>query len=391
MVQEISPPIDERKDRISQVIFIAIGHFIHDVYSAFFAPLLPLFIEKLSLSLTQAGFLSTFMQLPAILNPFIGYIADRVSLRIFVVLAPGVTATFMSLLGIAPNFWIMAVFLLIVGVSVAAFHAPTPAMIAQNAGSKVGLGMSIYMAAGEFARATGPIVGVWAVSTFTLEGYYPLAIIGWITSIILYYTLKEARVQHTKPLRISEIMPTLRAVFIPLTFVLFFRLFLAVSITTYLPTYMRFKDVTLFMAGASLSILEFAGVGGAFASGYFSDKMGRKPILIISMSASAILLLLFLKFDGLAQFIMLIPLGFFALSTAPVFLALVQDNFPENRATSNGIFLSISFLIRAMVAPVIGRMGDAVGLAQTFQWSAYLALLAIPFILMLPKAHSQDE
>ena len=37
------------------VLLISLCHFIHDVYSSFLSPLLPLLITKLSLSLTRAG------------------------------------------------------------------------------------------------------------------------------------------------------------------------------------------------------------------------------------------------------------------------------------------------------------------------------------------------
>ncbi|RME07894.1 MAG: MFS transporter, partial [Anaerolineae bacterium] len=54
------------------ILTIVFGHFVHDVHTAFVAPLLPLIIERLSLSLTLAGTLVSIMQFPAILNPFIG-------------------------------------------------------------------------------------------------------------------------------------------------------------------------------------------------------------------------------------------------------------------------------------------------------------------------------
>jgi FSR family fosmidomycin resistance protein-like MFS transporter len=87
-----------------KILALSIGHFIHDVYSSFLSPLLPLLIDKLSLTLTQAGFLSTIMQLPALLNPYIGVLADRISVRYFVILAPAMTAVPMSLIGIAPSY-----------------------------------------------------------------------------------------------------------------------------------------------------------------------------------------------------------------------------------------------------------------------------------------------
>ena len=91
--------------RAGQVLILAACHFIHDIYSAFLAPLLPLLIDKLGMSLTQAGFLSTAMQLPHLLNPFIGRLADRINVRYFVILAPVTTAVPMSLIGVAPQLW----------------------------------------------------------------------------------------------------------------------------------------------------------------------------------------------------------------------------------------------------------------------------------------------
>ena len=67
----------EAEFQTGRVLTIIGGHFVHDTYTAFVAPLLPLIIEKLSFSLTQVGSLWGFFQIPALLNPFIGYLADR--------------------------------------------------------------------------------------------------------------------------------------------------------------------------------------------------------------------------------------------------------------------------------------------------------------------------
>jgi FSR family fosmidomycin resistance protein-like MFS transporter len=100
-----------------QILGLSISHFIHDVYSSFLAPLLPLLIEKLSMSLTQAGFLSTIMQIPALLNPYIGILADRISVRYFIILAPAMTAVPMSLIGLAPSYAVLLILLFITGIS----------------------------------------------------------------------------------------------------------------------------------------------------------------------------------------------------------------------------------------------------------------------------------
>jgi len=60
-----------------KVATLAAVHFIHDTFTSFIAPLLPLLIEKLGLSLTLAGSLSVFSGLPSLFNPFLGVLADR--------------------------------------------------------------------------------------------------------------------------------------------------------------------------------------------------------------------------------------------------------------------------------------------------------------------------
>ena len=67
------PPRDAGTFQTGAVLLLSLCHFVHDVYSSFLSPLLPLLIQKLSMSLTQAGLLSTVMQLPALINPWIRY------------------------------------------------------------------------------------------------------------------------------------------------------------------------------------------------------------------------------------------------------------------------------------------------------------------------------
>src|SRR5512136_1809977 len=78
--------------RTWEVMTIAGGHLTHDIFTSFLAPLLPLIIQKLGLSLTLAGSLASFQQVPSLINPFLGLLADRGSLRWLIVLTPTVTA-----------------------------------------------------------------------------------------------------------------------------------------------------------------------------------------------------------------------------------------------------------------------------------------------------------
>jgi FSR family fosmidomycin resistance protein-like MFS transporter len=373
-----------------QVLTIASGHFIHDVYTAFVAPLLPLIIEKLSLSLTLAGSLTAILQLPSLFNPFIGYLADKASLRYFVILAPAVTATLISSMGFASNYFILATILFVTGISVAAFHAPAPVMVAEISAKKVGQGMSLFMAGGELGRTVGPLLAVWAVSTWTLDGYYRIVVLGWAASLLLYIRLNKLPARPSINGSNRAILPFLKTLFLPLLLINLFRNFLITSLAIYLPTFMSTEGASLFMAGGALSIYELAGVAGALTSGILSDRLGRKFVLLAAALASAAALLVFLNVQGWTQAVVLLVLGFSSLSTTPVLLATVQEHLPQNRAVGNGLFMSINFLMQLVSILGVGLLGDLFSLRAAFFWSAILSLLAIPPILALPAVQEQD-
>ena len=118
--EQIIPPEETAENEFDtgQILTIAGGHFIHDTYSAFVAPLLPLLQERLATNYALTGSLAIFTQLPSLLNPLIGYLADRVSLRYFIILAPAITASLFSSLGIINNYLVVAMLLLAGGLSI---------------------------------------------------------------------------------------------------------------------------------------------------------------------------------------------------------------------------------------------------------------------------------
>jgi FSR family fosmidomycin resistance protein-like MFS transporter len=370
------------------VLTISAGHAVHDTYTAFLAPLLPAFIANLSISKTEAGLLTVFMQGPSLLQPFIGHLADRVSLRYFVVLAPAVTAAMMSLLGVAPGYGVLALLLIVTGLSSASLHAVGPVMAGSLSGRSLGRGMGFWMVGGELGRTLGPIVIVSAVRLLTLEGTPWLMIGGLLASVLLYVRLKDV---PTRPTNAGQGLPWRQALrsmgplLVPLTGIIVARSFMVRSLTTYLPTFLSEEGADLWFAGASLSLLEAGGVVGALLGGSMSDRLGRRLVLFISMLTTPLLIFAFLTIDGWLQFPLLLMMGFTALSVTPVVMALVQESFPENRALANGVYMSLSFVLGSVVVVVLGAMGDRFGLRLAFTASAVIPLLGLPLILLLPR------
>jgi predicted MFS family arabinose efflux permease len=53
----------------------------------------------------------------------------------------------------------------------------------------------------------------------------------------------------------------------------------------------------------------------------------------------------------------------------------------------NGIYMTIIFVSASVSVLLVGVMGDHFGLANTYKISAFLALLAIPFVIVLSRRH----
>jgi FSR family fosmidomycin resistance protein-like MFS transporter len=385
-------PAENTGFQIDRVLTIISAHFIHDTYSAFLAPLLPSLIEKLSMTYTQAGALSAISQLPSLLNPIIGYLDDKVNLRILVILAPAISATTMSLLGVAPNYGSLVILLFITGLSIAAFHALAPTLIARSSGQLVGRGMSLLMAAGELGRTVGPLLASWILLTLTLQGMFPVAVPGWIASLAIFVRFRGIPIHVEKQTGFKEVLPLARRLFLPIIGIVFFRSLLTTGLGIYLPTLLVGEGASIWKADTTLAIYQFAGVIGAVLGGTISDRLGRKPVLFAVLLLAPIMTLIFLRASGWMVIPVLILAGLFILSSQPILLAIIQDQLPNHRSIGNGLFMTICFICLSISAVGIGVLGDRIGLRQAFLWIGLIGLLASPLVILIPRpSHSPME
>jgi MFS transporter, FSR family, fosmidomycin resistance protein len=375
-----------------KIVLISAGHFSHDVFSSFLAIFLPLLIAKFSLSMAMAGAFTVFFRAPSLLNPVLGVISDRVNLFRLAIWGPAITAAGMSLLGVAPSYTAVCLLLFLAGFSAAMFHVLGPVMIARVAGPNLGRGMSFWMTGGEMARTFGPILGVWAVSFWGLEGCFPVMILGILASFFLHIQLKNTdfSIAPQSGGSLSGTWKSLRRVMLPLTGIMFAAACMVSTLSAFLPTLMVSSGKSLWFGGVALALLQGFGTLGTLGGGTLSDRLGRRRVLAIAMPLSSLLMLGFLYAPGWLTIPFLVLLGLVLFTIAPIELAIVQDHSAYHRGTANGIFMCISFLIMAGVTVSVGWLSDHVGMQAALAVSAVLGLAGVPFVLMLPARPSGD-
>ncbi len=382
-----SPKEKSGKFETAKVLSLASAHGLHDTYAGFLAPLLPLMIERLSLLNVQAGLFMVFMQWPSILQPIIGHFADRVNFKQLVILAPAVTAFCMSLFPTVNHYWIAALLLIISGLASATLHAVAPAVISNLSGKQLGRGMSFWMISGEIGVMVGPILITSVVVSFSTNAAPWLMVFGIAASVFLYFLFKNIDFispgQVAQPIKRS--MDGIYKVFLPLAGILIMRAMLRAAVEIYMPVYLTERGASLWLAGASLTILEGAGILGILISGIFTDKFGSKPILLIGLLGSFIMMYLFLNSSGWQELVFLILLGLISLYIVPIGMTIMQESFPNNRSFANGLYLAILFIVNSLAGVIMGWMSDSFGFQQAFTISMYICLLGIPFVFMLPQ------
>jgi MFS transporter, FSR family, fosmidomycin resistance protein len=374
-----------------KILTISIAHLFHDIYPAFFAPMMPLLMARFGLSLSAAGALDIARRAPSLAIPLIGLIADKKPIKYFIILTPAITAIAMSLTGLAPSYWILFLLLFIAGTSSVCFHIPAPVLVKFFSGNKIGKGMSLYMSCGAIAGTVGTFIITVVITSFGMDKAYLLMLFGIATSIVLFIKLKNLPSIHTtkQHSKNSQYKPVRS--FIPFFLVLagfmLFRAGISLSLTLYLPVYLTEKGSSLWFAGISLSILHLAGAFGMIAIGHISDKFSKKKILFILTFLSACAMWGLIYFSNNKGFILpcLIILGMLLFSSAPVILALVQRINSHRPAFISSIYFTLGFFINVTGIILVGFAGDSIGLETTFKICASMPILSLPFLFFLPK------
>jgi FSR family fosmidomycin resistance protein-like MFS transporter len=374
--------------QMGPVLGVSFAHATNDTYSSFLAPLLPALIDNLALSKTQAGLLAFLQSSPSLLQPVIGHLSDRADLRYLVIFAPAVGATIMSSLGVAPRYAVLALMVMVAGLSSASLHAVAPAMAGRLSGRSLGRAMAYWMVGGTLGFTVGPIIVVTTVTLLSLEGTRWLMVGGWLASALLFVRLRRVSVP-TLAIEDSGSFQTgiqaLRPLLAPVGGLTVMRALMVAATFIFLPTYLTERGASLWLAGLSVSVAAAAGVAGSLLGGSMSDRWGRRRVLSTFMLATPLLMFALLTLSGWALLPVLVALGISMAPNQVILMSVMQENCPANRALASGVYLSVVFISESAGALALGVLGDLVGLPLAYATSAVVLLLGLPLVLLLPR------
>jgi FSR family fosmidomycin resistance protein-like MFS transporter len=372
------------------VLLLAATHFIVDGYGNILAPLLPLLITTLGLSLFAAGTLQMCFQLANSVSQLaFGRLADRWRPRVLLLTGPILCVSILPLIGLAPSAIMLAVVLLIGGLGGAAFHPPAAALVHQHSGQQRGWAMSVHITSGTLGQSVAPLVFAPFVQRYGLSAT-PLLIVPALLVLGAVLLRRMPPIDRLQEAQNGGGLQSLRPYARPLTllyFIIVLRTLTTSSFSTFVPVMLTQRGLSLAQAGTAVSVYLFATGLGGFFGGPAADRFGPRRVIILSLIAAVPFLAVASLLSGLPFVITLATGGFLLQSTLPVNVTFGQTIAPISAATVSSLMMGFAWGVGGLVVPFVGMLADHIGIEHTLMVMSVVPLVAAALALPLPSRH----
>ena len=376
------------------ILALTLIHFTGDFYSSFISPLFPAYVEKLGLTMAQVGLIAGVSRLLAfIVQPSVGYLADRYQTRFFIMGGLLLLIVFIPLTGLAPCFWILLLFTALGSVGSSMFHPSVAGMVTLYARKHMGVAMSIFNLGGTLSFAIGPLFITWFVASYGLEATPVTMLLGFIVIIFMYRLIPVPREEGLKKLGfIGSIKETIGPVWKPIFLiwlVMVLRALISQSFLTFLPVYYARQGYSLVSIGTMVALFTAAGAVSGLLGGYIGDRIGYKPVFIINFVLMAPVLFLFLNLTGKWIYPGAFLAGFFLLAALPLGVVMAQELVPRGRAMVSSLMMGFAYGLGGILAPVVGKLADIFSIREVLFYVSFLPVLILAIVLFFPGRPAQ--
>ena len=372
---------------------LTLVHFTGDFYSAFINPLFPVLVDKLGLSLTEVGVIAGTMRLMAfIIQPTVGYFADRYQSRAFIFTGLLLVVIFIPLAGIAPNFWVLLLFVALGSVGSSMFHPSVTGMVPLYAGRKVSFSMSIFNTGGTLAFGLGPLFITWYVASFGLTAMPGTMIAGLLVFVYLLTVIPPPQSEGMRRFgflgTLKESLGDVWKIIALIWLIMFLRAVVGQSFLTFMPVLFVQKGFSVVEAGSIYAVFLVSGTLSGLLAGHFSDRIGFKPVFIFSFVFMAPTLWLLLQLEGNWIYLGAVLAGGFVLAPLPLGVTMAQTLAPKGRSMVASLMMGFAFGLGGAIAPLVGKLADTYTILPVLTVMAGIPLFIVPVIAMLPKTRS---
>ena len=365
---------------------ITTTHLINDGLDMVLPVILPILVEKYSLSFFQMGLIITsYFVSASILQPFIGYASDITGRKKFY-LCFGLMLFAVSLymMQFTGSFIFTALASFSAGIGYSIYHPEGVAFIGYYVKNKRGLGMGIHGFGGSAGKALFPLITSALVSIYGLgNSLFAILLLTTIATFFAFFILRDINESSNNKFRLNQIGRVIALLSIILTL----RSAFFYGTVSFIPTFfVKVLQADIIWSGVSVFIMMFAGLITQPIGGYLSDIIGRRKVYLISSFVSGIGFFAFLTLSPPISLIMLGITGFFIFLGFPMTFAIISDTIPyENMSLNVGIVSGIGGVGSVLSPMIVGRLADYFGLHSALYLPISFTIIAGVLTLFLPN------
>ncbi len=365
-----------------------LAHFSHHLIGALLQPLLPFIRDEFALNYTQVGWVvSAFLIAYGISHLPAGWLADRIGSRILITIGISGVALSGLLVGLSPTYTMMIIFLVLLGIMGGGYHPSASPLVSASVEEKNrGRALGLHQIGGTASFFLTPLIAVAIATVLGWRGSFIVLAIPTIAFGIVFYLLLRRRgytrqAEHEMPGNHTAAPSTVRRLrrLVP---------FITLGVTIQVLIFSSLSFIPLFVvdhfgvseeaAAVLLALFHSAGLWAGPLGGYFSDRIGKVPvILVVGFIGGPALYLLNLVSFGWSISIVLVVMGMSQYIIMPVSEAYIITHTSErNRSTILGIYYFASRGGPGVIMLLMGYLIDRIGFGNTFAIMA-AALLVI--------------
>ena len=381
------------------LLAVSAGHFLNDTMQSALLSIYPLLKEPLGLDFVHIGIITLVFQLTAsVLQPMIGLYTDKhpqpFSLPI------GMASTFlgMLLLAVAGGFGTMLLVAALIGIGSSVFHPEASRVARLAAGGRFGFAQSVFQVGGNAGQAISPLLvallvipnGQLYVAWFALAAVAGIAILGrvgvWYRDHLAMRRKAGPAVLLRPPVGRGRVIAAV-AILLALTFS---KNFYMAAFQSYYAFFL-IDRFAVSVGSAQIHLFLFLGAVavGTLIGGPIGDRIGRKPILWISI-LGVLPLSLALPFANLFWTdVLAVLIGLTMASAFPAIIVYAQELLPGRVGMIAGLFFGFAFGMGGIGALLIGWLADLSGIAWAFQLSALLPAIGL-LVVFLPNLDHKE-
>ena len=371
-------------------VFMTLVHTVNDAITAILGALLPTLQVRFDAGpTTLAVMIAVFWIASSVTQPVFGALGEDVGLRVIGCIGVLMASTFLSLIGVATELWVVFALLVIGGLGSAALH-PVGTTIAGSQAKNPTLGVGLFTAGGMVGFALGPVLILHIVSTYGIEATAWLAVPGVVLGAAVGILLPQWEPHPRRPLRRLFDLRLARG---PVGLLAVSSMFSALAFVTFtgsIPLWLVHENgyaPDAAIIGWTLSAFAFAGGVGSLVGGFLAPRLG--PVITI---VGAFLLTLFPLLAVLGSepasalyFMAIVVAGILIFVPVPALIIIAQEFVPGAPATASGMVLGLGSALAGLGYIVLGRVQEAVGLTNGivigFSMVVPAALIALAVLL----------